>query len=170
MYLLSLREFNIGSCPFNGKGYPLLSTYIVTSKKLKMLRHHKNIAGWTLTSMSICDAPYFPPLEQLMGCSGNMALNCGPPAMLEGPLRFWLSHYLYVWMYGRCRFLGNISTKKVNLSMNAIRGVIRNLKVVQLKRGLGVVPSAGIQGAEPPSPPEASAFLKMRSKFVQQVN
>ena len=37
--------------------------YNITSKKLKMSHHHKNIAGWTFTSMSIRDAPYFPPLE-----------------------------------------------------------------------------------------------------------
>ena len=52
---------------------------------------------------------------------------CGSPAMLEGPLRFsmTLSHCLDVcmdwWMYyGQCMFLVNISTKKANLSMNAM--------------------------------------------------
>ena len=41
-----------------------VSSIIIASKKLKMLCHRKNIAGWTLTNMSVHDAPYFPPLEQ----------------------------------------------------------------------------------------------------------
>ena len=40
-----------------------VSSIIIASKKFKMLRHYKNIAGWTLTSMSVCDAPYFHPLN-----------------------------------------------------------------------------------------------------------
>ena len=48
-----------------------LSSIIIASKKLKKLRHHENIAGWTLTSMSVRDAPYyFPALEQ--DCSKNI--------------------------------------------------------------------------------------------------
>ena len=48
--------------------------------------------------------------------------------------------------------------------------------MVRLKGGLGVVPPAGIQGAEPldggqgAKPPEGSAFSKMRLEFVHQVD
>ena len=37
-----------------------------------MLCHHKNIAGWTLTSMSVRDAPYFPTPSTIMDCSGKI--------------------------------------------------------------------------------------------------
>ena len=56
------------------------------------------------------------------------------------------------------------------------RGVGRNLKVVRLKGGLGVVPPAEIKGVDPvgggqgAKSPEASTFLKMRLEFVQQVD
>ena len=54
----------------------------------------------------------------------------GPPAMLEGPLRFSLSHCLYGWR----RFLVNISTKKVNLSMNAMTDFCQTWYVVDSSR------------------------------------
>ena len=50
------------------------------------------------------------------------------------------------------------------------------LKLVRLKWGLGIVPPAGIKGAEPlcggqgVKPLEGSAFSEMRLEFVHQVD
>ena len=67
----------------------------------------------------------------------RIVIFCGPPAMLEGPLSFHLSHCLYGWMYWCMQLFTDVRSRqhqKVNL-----RSLIRTKCSIFVELGMWVV-------------------------------